>query len=297
MNKKIIKVGTRGSKLALWQTEYVVDELKKRVYDVFFDIKIIKTKGDKIIDSPLHEIGGKGLFTKELEEAILNHEIDMAVHSMKDVPTQLPQGLIIGSILKRFSPHDALISKNKIPLKDLKTGVIIGTSSLRRKAQMKAFNQNLIIKDLRGNVDTRLRKLNEGEFDAIILATAGLEHLEMTDCITEKLSFDICLPAVGQGAIGVEIRENDDLLKEILNFINHEKTATEVRAERSFLKILEGGCQVPMGAYAFIKDNLFTITGFVSDLDGINTRREYMEKEANYNPEEIGEELGKMFIS
>lgn len=295
MTKNTIIVGTRGSKLALWQTEYVVNELKKLLPNILFDIKIIKTKGDKILDSPLHKIGDKGLFTKELEESITSLEIDMAVHSMKDLPTQLPEGLLIGAVLKRFNPQDALISKNKILLKDLKHGSIIGTSSLRRKAQIKAFNRTFIFKDLRGNVDTRLRKLNEGEFDAIILATAGLEHLGMIDYITEKISFDISLPAVGQGAIGVQIRDNDEKLKEILNAISHEKTYKEVRAERSFLKILEGGCQVPMGAYAILENNLLKIRGFISDTEGENIKRGYMEKDC-FDPEKVGEELARSLM-
>ncbi len=257
-----IIIGTRGSKLALWQAEWVKSELTRLYPDLNIELKKIKTTGDKILDVPLAKVGGKGLFVKEIEEALLRKQADIAVHSMKDVPTGFPKGLHLAAICKREDPRDAFITavgrrrsvvssqKTIKSFKDLPQGAIIGTSSLRRSCQLLNIRADLKIVQLRGNLDTRLRKLDEGQFDAIILAAAGVKRLGLADRITGILPPEISLPAIGQGAIGIECRTDDDLINNILKPLNHEETAMCVRAERAFLKKLEGGCQVPIGAHA-----------------------------------------------
>ncbi|MEW6067550.1 MAG: hydroxymethylbilane synthase [Nitrospirota bacterium] len=275
MKTNKISIGTRGSKLALWQAEWVKSELKKLHPDLGVEIIKIKTTGDKILDVPLAKVGGKGLFVKEIEEALLRHEVDIAVHSMKDVPTEFPEGLCLPVICKREDPRDALIISHKsnppLPpfskggrgeiydsskrhlqslLFSLPRGVAIGTSSLRRSCQLLNIRPDLRIKQLRGNLDTRLRKLDEGQFYAIIVASAGLKRLGLEGRIAELLPFEISLPAIGQGAIGIECRIDDKYTTNLIATLNHPETAICVKAERAFLKKLEGGCQVPIAAYA-----------------------------------------------
>ncbi len=264
---KII-IGTRGSKLALWQANYVKNQIENRYKSVKVELKIIKTKGDKILDVPLAKVGGKGLFVKEIEEALLKEEIDIAVHSMKDVPTFFPEGLYLPVITKREDYRDAFLSRNGIKLKEMAKNSIIGTSSLRRKSQLKIIRDDFKIKDLRGNVDTRLKKLNDGLFDGIILAVAGLKRMGFENQITEYLDESLMIPAIGQGALGIEIRQGDLRILEIVSFLKDENTFIEVEAERAFLKKLEGGCQVPIGAFGKIKDGKLEIIGFVADLKG-----------------------------
>lgn len=260
--KKInkISIGTRGSKLALWQAEYIKSLLKKHHADLEVHLVKIKTTGDMILDVPLAQVGGKGLFVKEIEEAILRHDVDLAVHSMKDVPTDFPAGLHLSAVCEREDPRDAFVSqiqnsKPKIQnFKGLPRGARIGTSSLRRSSQLLNMRPDLKITQLRGNLDTRMRKLDEGQFDAIILAVAGVKRLGLQDRITETLPFEVSLPAIGQGAIGIECRANDEVINEMVGALNHKETSIAVRAERSFLKRLEGGCQVPIAAYARIEN-------------------------------------------
>lgn len=254
MTKRKIIIATRGSKLALWQAEWIKSLLKEIDPEFEIELNKIKTTGDKILDVPLAQVGGKGLFVKEIEEAMLRGEADLAVHSMKDVPTDLPDGLHLSAITKREDPRDAFIAGKGITSFDgLPQGANIGTSSLRRICQLLNRRPDLKITQLRGNVDTRLRKLDEGEFDAIILATAGVKRLGHADQITEKLSTDISLPAIGQGAVGIECRVDDEFINGLLAKLDHEETSICVRAERAFLKKLEGGCQVPIAAYARLK--------------------------------------------
>jgi len=256
--KKII-IGTRGSKLALWQAEWVKSKLQKLYPDLVIELNKIKTTGDKILDVPLAKIGGKGLFVKEIEEALLRHDVDIAVHSMKDVPTEFPENLHLSVICKREDPRDAFLSKIKnskfkIPkLKSLPRGAIVGTSSLRRSCQLLHIRPDIKIKQLRGNLDTRVRKLDEGQFEAIIVAAAGVKRLRLKKRITEILPVDVSLPAIGQGAVGIECRIDDAFINNLVAPLNHPETSVCVKAERAFLKRLEGGCQVPIAAHATIK--------------------------------------------
>ena len=253
-----ISIGTRGSKLALWQAEWVKSELKRIYPDLKIELNKIKTTGDKILDVPLAQVGGKGLFVKEIEEALLRHEADIAVHSIKDVPTEFPDSLYLAVICKREDPRDAFISTIRNSqfairkFKDLPDGAKIGTSSLRRSCQLLNIRPDLKIEQLRGNLDTRLKKLDEGHFDAIILAAAGVKRLGLQSRITEILPFEISLPAIGQGAIGIECRIDDRSINNLIAPLNHPETSICVKAERAFLKQLEGGCQVPIAAYARI---------------------------------------------
>lgn len=261
-----LKIGTRGSKLALTQTEIISKLLKDKFEELEFETKIIKTTGDKILDAPLAKIGGKGLFVKEIDEAVARGDVDFAVHSMKDVPTDLVEGIEIAASPKREPVNDVLIAREPGGLDELREGAVLGTSSLRRRAQALNTRPDLEVKDLRGNVDTRLRKLNEGQYDAIIMAKAGLKRLGLLEHVTENLPADVFVPSVGQGAIAVVARIDSDMGK-YLDTINHEETLTGVMAERAFLKRLGGGCQVPIGAYTQIKERL-TIKGVVITPDG-----------------------------
>ena len=249
MPKNKVIIGTRGSRLALWQAEWVRSQLLMLNPELIVELNKIKTTGDKILDVPLAQVGGKGLFVKEIEEALLCKEADIAVHSMKDVPTDFPEGLHLAVICKREDPRDAFISK-KYKFKDLPQGATIGTSSLRRSCQLLSLRPDLKIMQLRGNLDTRLRKLDEGQFDAIILAVAGVKRLGWEDRITEMLEPEISLPAIGQGAVGIECRIKDDFINKLIAPLNHNETSVCVRAERACLKKLEGGCQVPIAAHA-----------------------------------------------
>ncbi len=268
MNKQSIIIGTRGSKLALWQAETVKGELEKVYSQLEVTIKIIKTKGDKILDVSLSKIGDKGLFTKEIELALYDNEVDIAVHSLKDLPTELPEGLIVGGMLKRAEVRDVFISKDGRKLSEFTPNDKIATSSLRRKAQLLKFNPNLTIVDIRGNVDTRIQKMNDGHCDALVMAAAGVMRLGYHDVITEILEPEIMLPAVGQGAIAIEIREDDEATQRILEKITDEETRITTLAERALLRTLEGGCQVPVGCFSEVEKNQIKLTGMVCSLDG-----------------------------
>ncbi|WP_410983526.1 hydroxymethylbilane synthase [Bacillus cereus] len=267
--RKII-VGSRKSKLALTQTNWFIDQLKALGLPYEFEVKEIVTKGDVILDVTLSKVGGKGLFVKEIEHALLTKEIDMAVHSMKDMPAVLPDGLTIGCIPKRVDPRDAFISKNGESFAELAKGATLGTSSLRRSAQLLAARPDLQVKWIRGNIDTRLRKLKEEDYDAIILATAGLQRMGWDDdVITEHLDETLCVPAVGQGALAIECREDDRDLLQLLSHINDAVTERTVAAERVFLHRLEGGCQVPIAGYATLgENNEIELTALVGSMDG-----------------------------
>ena len=295
MKAQKIVIGSRGSQLALWQANWVKSELERLHSNADIDIRIIATSGDKIQDVPLSKIGGKGLFVKEIEEALLANEIDLAVHSMKDVPMELPIQLGISVITKRENPLDALISKNGEKLADLPQGATIGTSSLRRSSQLLKYRDDFKIHPLRGNVDTRLRKVEEGKYDAILLASAGLNRLGWANRITEEISPDILLPAMGQGALGIETRLDDTKIYDFISTLNHEQTHYAVSAERSMVGRLDGGCQVPIGAYARVEKGLITLKGLVASLDG-----EIIYKLENVGPVDdainIGQELGAQLL-
>lgn len=296
MVSKIIKVGTRGSKLALVQTNEVIRALKNKYPDLEFEKIIIKTTGDKILDSPLNKIGGKGLFVKEIEEALLRGEIDLAVHSMKDIPSNMVSELEIAAIPKRESPFDIWISEH-LEIKALPLGAKIGTSSLRRRSQLKRLRKDLKIEPLRGNVDTRIKKWKERQFDGIVLAEAGIKRLKIEGLIYKRLGLEEMIPAVGQGALGIEIFKEQTWLKNLLKVIHCEKTALAIKAERAFLSTLEGGCQVPLGAYAYLTNGKLIITGFISDLEGERFYRaseEGVPKEANLIGENLAKKLLKM---
>ncbi|MDQ0219394.1 hydroxymethylbilane synthase [Peribacillus cavernae] len=284
--RKII-VGSRRSRLAITQTNWVINQLKQLGAPFEFEVKEIVTKGDRIQDVTLSKVGGKGLFVKEIEQAMLDKEIDMAVHSMKDMPAVLPIGLTIGCIPPREDHRDALISKNHIPFKELKEGAVIGTSSLRRSAQLLARRPDLEIKWIRGNVDTRLEKLANEGYDAIILAAAGLSRLGWKqEVVTQFLETDLCLPAVGQGALSIECREADDELLAELEKLTCEETKRAVRAERAFLDKMEGGCQVPIAGYATVKENgTVTLAALVASPDGKTIYKEVLE---GNEPEDLG---------
>ena len=261
-------IGTRGSALAIWQAEWVQSRLCELQPGLLVSLKRIKTTGDRILDSPLAMIGGKGLFVKEIEEALARGEIDLAVHSMKDVPTSLPVGMEILSIPAREDPRDALISRDGVSLEKLRNGARIGTSSLRRQAQMLYARPDFQVSILRGNVDTRLRKLDAGEYDAILLAAAGLRRLGLEQRITEFLSYEVCLPAISQGALGLEGRADDRLVRELVLRLEDRSTRMAVTAERGFLERLEGGCQVPIAAHATVGDQTMTLRGLIASVDG-----------------------------
>jgi len=297
MKSHKIIIGSRGSQLALWQANWVKSQLENLHSNADISIRVITTSGDKIKDVPLSKIGGKGLFVKEIEEALLAKEIDLAVHSMKDVPIEIPPELEISIITKRENPLDALISKNGKKLADLPQGATIGTSSLRRSSQLLNHRNDFKIHPLRGNVDTRLKKVEEGKYDAILLASAGLNRLGWSNRITEEISHEIIIPAMGQGALGIETRLGDTKTYNFISSLNHEKTNYEVSAERALVGKLDGGCQVPIGAYAKIEDNLITLKGLVASLDGkIIHKSEIVGpiEDAINIGQDLGEELLKM---
>lgn len=264
MKSKVV-IGTRGSKLALWQANWVKERLKELYPELNVEIEKIKTTGDKILDAPLAKIGGKGLFVKEIEEALIEGRVDMAVHSMKDVPTEIPEGLHISAICIREDPRDAFISRDGISFMDLPEGAIIGTSSLRRTVQLKALRKDIEIRPLRGNVDTRIRKLKEGQFDGIVLALAGLKRMGFEDIVTETFSEETLIPAIGQGAIGIETRIDDESINEIVKPLNDPLTSLCVLAERAFLSLMGGGCQVPLACHAKVVDGVMKISGMIGD--------------------------------
>jgi hydroxymethylbilane synthase len=268
MSKNTIRIGTRGSQLALYQAERTKKELTEKLPHLSVEIEVIKTKGDKILDVALSKIGDKGLFTKEIENALLDGTVDIAVHSLKDLPTVLPDGLKLGAVLERGEFRDALVSKDGRKLSELTPDDTIATSSLRRKAALLRINKDFKIVDIRGNVNTRLRKMEEGHCDAMIMAAAGLQRLELDHYITEILEPGVLIPATSQGVIAIESRENDSRIDEILKEINHQETWNAIEAERAFLHAIEGGCQVPVGCFTRFEKEKFTITGFVASVDG-----------------------------
>jgi hydroxymethylbilane synthase len=270
-------IGTRGSRLALWQAEWIQARLKAIAPDVSVTLQTIKTSGDRFTDVPLAMIGGKGLFVKEIEEALLKGEIDLAVHSMKDVPTVLPDGLEILCVPPREDPHDVLISRDAVPLGRLPQGARVGTSSLRRQSQLLHHRPDLQIKMLRGNLDTRLRKLREDGFEAIVLAAAGLRRMGWLDQVTEYLPFEVSLPAIGQGALGLEGRRDDHFVRELVKELEHPPTRTAVTAERALLARLEGGCQVPIAAHALLTGETLTMDGVIASVDGRQLLRERID--------------------
>ena len=270
-------LGTRASKLALQQSEWFQGQVQVIAPDITVTLTRIQTSGDKIVDVPLAKIGGKGLFVKEIEEALLSGEIDFAVHSMKDVPTQLPDGLEILCVPPREDSRDALISRTGCRFQELPVGARVGSSSLRRQSQFLHARPDLRIEMLRGNLDTRLKKLKEGQFDAIILAAAGLRRLGWTEEITEYLDPQLCLPAIGQGALGIEGRSDDQFVRSILNRLTHPPTQVAVTAERALLHRLEGGCQVPIAAYATLTNDQVHLEGLVASVDGKTVIRDAVQ--------------------
>lgn len=270
-------IGTRGSRLAIWQAEWVQARIRDMAPHLTVTLQRIKTSGDKILDVPLAKVGGKGLFVKEIEEALVRGEIDLAVHSMKDVPTILPEPLEILCIPSREDPRDALISRARLPLHRLPAGAVIGTSSLRRQSQLLHARPDVRVEMLRGNLDTRLRKLRQGEYDAIVLAAAGLRRMGWEHDVTEYLPFDISLPAMGQGAIGIEGRRDDDFVRHLLVPLDDTVTHTAVTAERAVLDRLQGGCQVPIAAHAQIEGDRLRLDGLIAGLDGRTIVRDAVE--------------------
>jgi len=300
--KKKVVIGTRGSKLALWQAEWVKSELLKLNPALTIELNKIKTTGDKILDVPLAKVGGKGLFVKEIEEALLRGEADLAVHSMKDVPTDFPKGLHLAVICKREDPRDAFISQVKSEklrvksFKELPKGATVGTSSLRRSCQLLSIRPDLKIEQLRGNLDTRLRKLDEGKFDAIILAAAGVKRLGWANRITETIEPGISLPAIGQGAIGIECRVEGDFINKLIAPLNHNETSVCVRAERACLKKLEGGCQVPIAAYATLAGGRLSMNGLVGSVSGDRIIKSHVEGNPK-DAESLGLKLAEDLLS
>ena len=289
-------IGTRGSKLALWQAEWVHARLRKLEPGLSVSLKRIKTTGDKILDTPLATIGGKGLFIKEIEDALLRGEIDLAVHSMKDVPTHVPEGLEILAIPEREDPRDVLISRGGIMFDRLGAGSRIGTSSLRRQAQLLHIRPDLCIQVLRGNVDTRLRKLEAGEFEGVILAAAGIQRLGWTDRVTEYLSSDVCLPAIGQGALALEGRASDAFVRDVVARLDHRPTRLAVTAERALLERLEGGCQVPIAAHATISGEALKMTALVASVNGRRLIRDSIQGLAQ-TAHRLGIELAEQLLA
>lgn len=292
--KKIV-IGSRGSKLAMWQTNHVAALLREK-FGVETEIVRIKTTGDKILDSPLAKIGSKGLFVKEIEVALLEKRIDLAVHSAKDVPTELPEDLMMAAFLKREDPRDAIITRNDRSFKDLSEGAVVATSSLRRRAQLLHFRPDIKPVDVRGNVDTRVRKMNEGQFDAIVLALAGLRRMGKEENITEIFSSDIMLPAVGQGSIAVECRKDDKKVRSMLESIAHRESMIAVTAERALMKRLQGGCQVPIGALAAVSDGEIKLDAMIASLDGKKYIRRTLTGSSG-DPDGIGIELADKLLS
>ena len=290
-----LKIGTRGSQLALFQANWVKDQLGKAYPDLNVTLIKIKTTGDKIQDVPLAKIGGKGLFVKEIEESLLQKKIDLAVHSIKDVPTEFPQGLHLSAITKREDPRDVFISRDGRTLKNLPAGAKIGTSSLRRQAQLLHFRNDFELIPLRGNLDTRLKKLRTMSLDGIVLALAGVRRLGLEETVTEIIPADISLPAIGQGALGIETRMDDKDVEGQIRFLNDRDSSISVTAERAFLKKLEGGCQVPLAAYARPTGKTLHIDGLVGSIDGKRLIRHHVEGPVE-NAESLGIELAEILL-
>ncbi|MGE5448170.1 MAG: hydroxymethylbilane synthase [Bacteroidales bacterium] len=293
--KKHIKIGTRGSQLALYQAKKVKATLEHIFPDLLVELEIIKTKGDKILDVALSKIGDKGLFTKEIENALLDGSVDIAVHSLKDLPTKLPEGLKLGAVLERGEFRDALVSKNGKKLSELGAGDVVATSSLRRQAGLMKMNNQLVIKDIRGNVNSRLQKMEEGYCDAMIMAAAGLQRLGLDHYITEIIDPQIIVPAVSQGAIAIETRIEDPEVEFLMQQVNHADTWNAITAERAFLARLEGGCQVPLGCYTKVNQGQLTMYGFVASVDGKQFINETISGEINKGAE-LGVQMAEKML-
>jgi hydroxymethylbilane synthase len=298
-----LRIGSRGSQLALWQANHISALLRARGHAV--EIEIIHTTGDRMTDVPLAQVGakgglGKGIFTKEIEEALADRRVDLAVHSLKDLPTELPPGFEIAAITEREDAHDAFCSRLYSKIEDLPRHARVGTSSLRRQAQLKATRLDLDIHPLRGNVDTRLRKLEQGEYDAIILASAGLNRLGKTDLVKQIITAEIMCPAAGQGALGIEIREGDSVMRDLLAFLNDDAARTATTCERALLSRMGGGCQVPIGAFAEVRkddrNGKLHLEAVVADPDGSKVLRESRDGDLN-DPEQLGKDVGETLLS
>lgn len=296
MKKQTIIIGSRGSELALWQSNFIKREIEKKNKSVKVEIRLIKTKGDKILDVALSKIGDKGLFTKELEVELLQRNVDLAVHSLKDLQTDIPEGLKLAAITKRHPVEDALIAGKKgITLHDLKEGAVVATGSLRRRSQLLHMRPDIKIVELRGNVPTRIQKFEDSKWDAIILARAGVERLGLKKFISSIIPTEEILPAVGQGALGLEIYEDNAFVEEILQSVHDEATYAAAIAERAFLKALEGGCQVPIGAYAQVKPNGLYMDGYVGSIDGTHTFRSNI-RGSKKDSAKVGKQLAKNLV-
>jgi hydroxymethylbilane synthase len=292
---KHLRIGTRGSLLARWQADFVRGQLFK-LAGVEAEVLVIKTSGDKLQTSSLTQIGGKGIFIKELEDALLEEKIDIAVHSVKDIPTEMQPGLSFPAICPRADVRDCIVSNNGATLTNLRQGARVGTGSLRRQAQLLHLRPDLDMRDLRGNVDTRLRKVESGEYDAVVVAKAGLDRLACAHRISEILSPEICLPAVGQGAIGIECRAVDNETSEILDKLNHLETRNAIVAERTLLSLLEGGCQVPVGAWARVERDELVLEACVCSVDG----KQYVKQRVVGPPDQprlLGEQMARLLIN
>jgi hydroxymethylbilane synthase len=286
-----LRIGSRGSQLALWQANHISALLREKGHEI--EIEIIKTTGDKILDVALAKVGTKGMFTKEIEEALLEGRVDLAVHSLKDLPTELAPEFEVAAITVRENPRDAFVSRHFTSINDLPQKARVGTSSLRRQAQLKALRPDLDIHPLRGNVDTRLRKMEEGQYDAIILASAGLNRLGLTRWVREVIPAEIMCPAAGQGALGIEIRHADSETLRYLSFLDHQPTRIAVEAERALLNELGGGCQVPIGAHAEVVNGDIKLIGVVARPDGTLVLRDVQH---GSDPVQLGEQLGKTLL-
>jgi len=286
-------VGSRKSRLAITQTNWVIQKLKEKRPDLQIKLNTVTTKGDRILNVTLAKVGGKGLFVKEIENALLERQIDFAVHSLKDLPAQSPKGLVIAAIPQRENPFDCLISETATTIDQLPPKAVIGTSSLRRQAQLLAYRPDLTIKPIRGNIDTRLRRLRQGEFDGIILAVAGLKRMNWQHQITQKLPLSRMVPAVGQGALAVQCREDDWELIQLLQSIHHEETARCIRAERAFLFSFQGDCHLPIAGYAEKQGERIRLTGFVASADGKKKIRKSMTGQEG---EQVGQALAQWMM-
>ena len=294
--KPSIKIGTRASKLALWQANWVQSTLSEKFPGQKVELVTIKTKGDKILDVPLAKVGGKGLLVKEIEQALLEGRIDLAVHSMKDMPAEIPEGLCIGAIPQREDPADVLVARENLDFSNLKRGAVIGTSSLRRAAQLRHARPDISITPLRGNLDTRLKKLQTENLDAIVLAAAGIKRLDLTHRITEYLQADIMLPAVGQGALCIEMRRDDPIIAPMLATLDHANSRTVVLGERAFLNRLGGSCQVPIAGHGELFADTFSLTGLVADMDGSRIIKAQLSGPAD-SSEAIGVKLAEQLLA
>lgn len=293
--EKTIRIGTRGSQLALYQAKKVKATLEELFPELQVELKIIKTKGDKILDVALSKIGDKGLFTKEIENELIDGTVDIAVHSLKDLPTKLPEGLKLGAVLERGEFRDALVSKNGKKLNELKAGDIVATSSLRRIAGLLKINNQIVIKDIRGNVNSRLQKMEDGYCDAMIMAAAGLQRLGLENYITEILEPEVVMPAVSQGAIAIETRLNDPRVDALMEKVNHLPTWNAITAERAFLSHLEGGCQVPLGCFSKVEIGSLKLSGFVASIDGKQFIEESISGEIE-NGAKLGVQLAEIML-